>query len=322
MPRSPKASDPLRPTTLAEYIGQAPVKEALTVAIGAAKKEGRTLDHILVNGPPGLGKTTLARIIAHEMSAELQTSIGSSLKTSGDIRGLIGRVRKPGTLVFIDEIHRVSKAASEVLYPVMEDGLLLFMVDKGSPIELNIPALTLIGATTNMGALAQPFVDRFGLQFQLEYYSPDEMIDLALINTEKMGIDYRQDALEAVIARSRSTPRVLNRLLRRLKDYQVFLGTALHKDQVIDILWNKMGLDDRGLNKLDRKVLKVLNDSRGSLGLEALAAMVREEPSTIIERVEPYLLQIGFMERGKSGRMITPRGSAHINGLRLVKGVA
>lgn len=310
--------DPLRPQRLSDYIGQVPVKEVLEVAIGAAKKEGRTLDHIIINGPPGLGKTTLARIVANEMSAPLQTNIGPSLKSGRDIQGVVGRVVRPGTIVFIDEIHRMTKPASEVLYPVLEDGILIVSVD-GMPSEAKLPVMTVVGATTNIGALTQPFIDRFGLQFQLEYYNHEEMIELALINSEKLGMDYRQDALEEVIRRSRQTPRVLNRLLRRVRDYQVYLGTELYRDQVVDILWGRMGFDQLGLNALDRKVLKVLDRVDGPLGVEAIAAMVREEPATIIERVEPYLLQLHLMERARGGRKITAEGKAHLRGIRLVK---
>ena len=310
-----KKFDPLRPDSLDEYIGQQHIKDVLAVVMEAALEEDRVLEHTLLNGPPGLGKTTLARILAAEMNGELRTVIGSSLKTASDIQSFVSRAKERDFL-FIDEIHRVSKPAAEVLYPVMEDGVLYFTMDRRA-VEIALPPLTIVGATTNMGALARPFRDRFGLTFQLEFYSVSELESLAIINANKMKIESSQEALEAVIARSRQTPRILNRLLRRLRDYEVALGTHFTKSQVHDIFWNKFGIDHKGLDRNDRKVLKALEDASGPMGISTLATMVNEEEGTIEEGIEPYLLQAGLIERQSNGRVLTSEGRAHLRRVKL-----
>lgn len=310
-----KKFDPLRPESLDEYIGQQHIKDVLAIVMEAAQEENRVLEHTLLNGPPGLGKTTLARILANEMNGQLRTVIGSSLKTAGDVQSFVSRAAERDFL-FIDEIHRVAKAAAEVLYPVMEDGQLYYTIDRRT-VEIALPPITIMGATTNMGALPRPFQDRFGLQFQLEFYSQSELEALALINSTKMKIESSQEALEAVVARSRQTPRILNRLLRRLRDYEIALGTHFTRSQVHDIFWTKFGIDHRGLIPLDRKVLKCLEDASAPMGINTLATMVHEEETTIAESIEPYLLQAGLIERRSNGRVITDEGSAHLRRVKL-----
>lgn len=307
-----KSRSSLRPVRFKDYIGQEDTKEVLQIAIKAAKELGLPLDHVLLNGPPGLGKTTLSKIIANEMDWKIKTAIGSSIKSPKDVEIMVLGLPPSGrTMIFIDEIHRVSKPAQEILYPVLEDGVLMYKLNYGTR-SWTLPGLTVIGATTNVGSLAQPFVDRFGLQFQLEFYDDSELLQIAKRTMAKLNMHLRDDALVEVIHRSRATPRIVNRLLKRLLDFRVAKNLELNREMVASILWKYFHLDGMGLLPLDRKVLGALAKSGGSIGLETLAVMVAEDPETIETRVEPYLIRLGFMVRELRGRSITDAGRAHI----------
>jgi len=303
----------LRPERLEDYIGQEPIKEVLRVAIESAKKQNRPLDHILLNGPPGLGKTTLARIIAREMKWPIKTTIGSSIKSANDVKSIaLTILSSKKTMMFIDEIHRVGKPAQEVLYPILEDGIWYYKVGP-SVTEADLGALTVVGATTNVGRLEQPFVDRFGLSFQMEYYNEDEITRIVMTSMDKLGITMSIDAMAEVAMRCRFTPRIANNILKRLRDYNVARGIKLTQRSVSDILWKKFHLDDMGLNSLDRRVLSTLDKAVGPLGIASIAVAVQEEAETIESRVEPYLVQVGFIQRVMRGRMITDAGRNHIS---------
>jgi len=305
-------SKSLRPQRLNEFIGQEQIKEVLQVAIDAAKKENRALDHILLNGPPGLGKTTLARIIAREMGWKVKTTIGSSVKSAKDVRSLAFSISDKGKMImFIDEIHRVGKPAQEVLYPILEDGIYHYKLGY-SVTEFQLGPYTMIGATTNMGKLEQPFVDRFVIQFQLEYYSVNEMLEVVMRSVDKLGMDIDMEAMMEVAARCRNTPRIANGILKRLRDYHSARGIKLTKINVRDILWNKLHIDDLGLNQLDRRVLQVLDNAIGPVGVQSIAAHVNEEADSVESKVEPFLLRLGLMDRIVRGRMITDAGRNHL----------
>jgi Holliday junction DNA helicase RuvB len=307
-----KESTSLRPREFEDFIGQEPVKEVLKVAIEAARKQDRALDHVLLNGPPGLGKTTLARIIAREMKWKVKTTIGSSVKTANDVQSLAFSIPQKGKVIlFVDEVHRVGKPAQEVLYPILEDGIYFYKVGY-SITEWVMGPLTVIGATTNAGRLQQPFVDRFGLQFQLEYYTGNEMAEIVARSMEKIGVCLGEDALWEVVSRSRATPRIANRMLMRLRDYNIARGIELTQNNVAGILWKKFHTDIMGLEALDRKVLRILDKAVGPVGVETIAAMVNEDAETIESRVEPYLLRMGLVDRHMRGRVITEAGRGHI----------
>lgn len=302
----------LRPQKLEDYIGQDQIKDVLGTAIEAAKKLDQPLDHVLLNGPPGLGKTTLARIIAKELRWKIKTTIGGSLRSDKDTRALVLGMA-PKTIIFIDEVHRVWTPAQEVLYPVLEDGVYHYkMANSVQDIEL-VP-FSMIGATTHVGMLARPFVDRFGLQFQLEYYTKTEMEMLLTISAEKLEVKIGPEALFEVVTRCRATPRIGNRLLKRLKDYNVAKGIELTKENVSEILWKRFHIDELGLLPLDRKILRLLGRVNGPVGVEAIAVMVGEAPETIEGSVEPYLMRMGLMVRVPRGRMITEKGRRFLNG--------
>ena len=304
----------LRPERLEDYIGQDHIKDVLKVAMESAKKRGSALDHVLLNGPPGLGKTTLARIIAKEMGSPIRTTIGSSVKSAGDVKSLALTIlshKNKKMILFIDEVHRVGKPAQEVLYPILEDGIWYYKVGP-SVTEADLGPLTVVGATTNVGRLEQPFVDRFGLNFQMRYYNEDEITRIVMNSMDTMGIKMPVDAIAEVAMRCRFTPRIANNILKRLRDYNVARGIDLGKRNVQDILWKKFHLDKLGLTPLDRRVLRVLDQAVGPMGIGSIAVAVQEEAETVEDRVEPYLVQVGLVQRAMRGRMITDAGRKHL----------
>jgi Holliday junction DNA helicase RuvB len=308
----------LRPTKLSDFIGQEHIKDVLQVALDAAKKQARPLDHVLLNGPPGLGKTTLARIIANELRWKVKTTIGSSVKTAKDVQSLAFSIGEKGKMIlFIDEVHRTGKPAQEVLYPILEDGVYYYKLGY-SVTEIKLGPYTMIGATTNMGKLEQPFVDRFGLHFQMEYYTEDEISRIVMGSMDKLGMKMPIDSIVEVAMRCRFTPRIANNILKRLRDYNVARGIELTPRNVQDILWKKFHLDDLGLTPIDRRVLKLLDKAQGPVGVQTIAAQLNEEADSIESKVEPFLLRSGLITRAMRGRMITDAGREHLGSINWI----
>lgn len=305
----------LRPKILSEYIGQTKAKENLKVFIEAAKMRGEPLDHVLLYGPPGLGKTTLAGIIANEMGVNIRITSGPAIEKPGDLAALLTNLSQDDIL-FVDEIHRMSRSVEEILYPAMEDYALDIIIGKGPSarsIRLDLPKFTLIGATTKAGALAAPLRDRFGVISRLEMYKPNELKTIIKRSASILNIDIDDDGASEIARRSRGTPRIANRLLKRVRDFAQLSQDGVISKELADHALNKMEIDDHGLDAIDKRMLlTVINQyGGGPVGVETLAATISEETDTIEDVYEPYLMQIGFINRTPRGRVVTPSAYEH-----------
>ncbi|MED4730892.1 Holliday junction branch migration DNA helicase RuvB [Aneurinibacillus migulanus] len=300
----------LRPRYLAEYIGQNQIKENLKIFIEAAKLRGEALDHVLLYGPPGLGKTTLSMIIANELDVNLRTTSGPAIERPGDLAAILTAL-SPGDVLFIDEIHRLPRSVEEVLYPAMEDFALDIVIGKGpgaKSVRLDLPPFTLVGATTRAGMLSAPLRDRFGVVSRLEYYTTDELTYIVMRAAELFAVEIRGEGAEEIARRSRGTPRIANRLLKRVRDFAQVQGDGVITGELACEALERIQVDRMGLDEIDHKLLLSIMDTfaGGPVGLDTLAATVSEEATTLEDVCEPYLMQIGFLQRTPRGRIATP----------------
>jgi Holliday junction DNA helicase RuvB len=307
----------IRPARLDTFVGQGQVKETLKIAIEAAKTRNEPLDHLLFSGPPGLGKTTLAHIIAHEMGSAIRTTTGPVLEKPGDIAALLTAL-KSGEILFIDEIHRMNPVVEEMLYPAMEDFFIDVMIGEGPSarsIRLNLEHFTLIGATTKQGLLGSPFRDRFGILSRLDLYSPEELKTIVTRSASILKIPLTEDGAGEIAKRSRGTPRISNRLLRRVRDFAVVKGDGTITREIACQALSMLRIDELGLDELDRRILSVIIDDfrGGPVGVKTIAISVGEEVRTIEDVYEPHLIQIGFIKRTPQGRETTPAARQHLN---------
>jgi Holliday junction DNA helicase RuvB len=306
----------LRPRTLDDFVGQERVKEQLSIALAAAKARGEALDHLLLAGPPGLGKTSLAQIVRNELGVGIRQVAGPALERKGDIAAILTTL-EPRDVLFVDEIHRLNRAAEEILYPALEDFRLDIIVGQGPAartLTLDLPPFTLIGATTRTGLLTTPLRDRFGLTFRLDHYTPEELARIVRRSAQILAIEVADDAAELVARRSRGTPRVANRILRRVRDVAQVRHQGIVTTEIAEEALAMLEVDEVGLERFDRSLLRAVVEKFGGgpVGLSTLAVALGEEADTIEDVHEPYLLQLGFLQRTPRGRIVTDLGLAHI----------
>ena len=306
----------LRPQSLDEYIGQNKVKENMKIYIEAAKKRGEPLDHCLLYGPPGLGKTTLSTIISNEMNSNIKITSGPAITKAGDLAALLTTLSEYDVL-FIDEIHRLNKSVEEILYPALEDFALDIIIGKGPgarSIRIDLPKFTLIGATTKAGSLTTPLRDRFGIVHRLELYDPEDLMKIVKRSSKILGIKIDDESAYEIARRSRGTPRIANRLLKRVRDYAIVLGDGDINLKITKHALNKLEIDELGLDETDRKMLEMMITQYGGrpIGIETIATSLDEEVDTIEDVYEPYLIQIGFLARTPRGRMPMPAAYRHL----------
>jgi holliday junction DNA helicase RuvB len=311
----------LRPKNFKDYIGQDRIKNNLQVAIDAAKKRDEPIDHVLLYGPPGLGKTTLANIIANEMGAQIRVTSGPAIDRAADLASILTNLGE-GDVLFIDEIHRLNRSVEEVLYSAMEDYAIDIMLGKGPSarsLRLDVPKFTLIGATTRTGALAAPLRDRFGMLHRLEYYTADEISSIVQRSAKLLETDIKSEAAESLSTRARLTPRIANRLLKRVRDYADVNGDGIIDVEITNSALKLLEVDEIGLDPADRMLLKAIieNHGGGPVGLNTLAAVLGDEISTVEDFYEPYLMQIGFLERTPRGRKVTDKAYKHMGYVKI-----